>query len=53
MHSSITITDGIYGGLSTMDVKKQIDEICKRKDEQLNSKDIIDLLNQILEMLEK
>ena len=51
MHSNISITDGIYGGLSTLDVKNQIIKINKKsiKLSNITKIELVELLQNILE----
>jgi uncharacterized UPF0146 family protein len=55
MHSSITITDGIYGILPKEDLQKHIINISNsiNNDEKLNNEEIIPLLKEIIQRMEK
>jgi hypothetical protein len=51
MHSNISITDGIYGGLSEKDIKKQITTLINRSSSEENT--LFDLLQETQKLLKK
>jgi hypothetical protein len=53
MHSNLSITDGVYGVLSEIDIREQIIGLGKRifSDETSNIEELISLNKQILERL--
>jgi integrase len=54
MHANISITDGIYGGLSDMDIKKQITSLTSNSipDDQQSLLEILRLSQEIMNRLE-
>lgn len=52
MHANISITDGIYGGLSDMDIKKQITSLM-RKPLPDDKEALLELLKSNQEIIEK
>ena len=52
MHANISITDGIYGGLSDMDIKKQITSLT-RKPLPDDKETLLELLKSNQEIIEK
>lgn len=55
MHANISITDGIYGGLSDSDIKKQITSLTEKKlpDDKNSLKELLRLTLDRLDELEK
>jgi len=53
MHSSITVTDSIYGILSNNDVKNQLSEICERINSQSNKNNKDEVIRMLKEILQK
>jgi hypothetical protein len=51
MHANISITYGVYGGLSDTDVKHQITTLLNKSNSEDNT--LFDLLQKTQEMLEK
>ena len=52
MHKNLSVTDGVYGILSDMDVRKQITMFGKNMTISSNKKDLVVMLRQLLEELE-
>ena len=48
MHSNLSVTDGVYGILSDLDVKEQISALGKGAAGGQNKKELIDLLKQLV-----
>jgi len=52
MHANLSITDGVYGILSEMDVKRQIESLTQKIENYENTSDLIFLTKQLLQKLE-
>jgi site-specific recombinase XerC len=52
MHKNLSVTDGVYGVLSTLDVQKQIATIGNSVAKSSNSNELLILLKRVLEELE-
>ena len=55
MHSSISIDDGVYGGLSIRDMASQLNKLGDENNVTLDKDqtEVLDLLSQILDLLKK
>ena len=54
MHANISITDGIYGGLSDKDIKEQITSLTNKllSKKEYSKEDLLKLTEQLIDLIE-